>query len=172
MSTVTHDDMPHPVPPIAFLRYKENWFFLIMDKKNGVFGAIHVVSEPGFERVRFACHLNVKGEIFSYGNEIPFPEKFGFAKELGDGKFKVRFIKAHEQIDFSLHNDVVDLDISFLKRSPLFNFEEYAHANPEKPSLAEITGLGSRQQYVHQQQGMKTRGKVTMKKGKANAALP
>lgn len=160
-----HDDMPHPVPPIAYLRYKENWFFLIIDQKSDVFGAIHVVSEPGFDRVRFASHLRIKGELFQYGSEIPFPAKFGFASELGDGKFGVRFVKAHEQIDFSLHDDNVDLDISFLKRAPLFDFEEYTHANPEKPSLAEITGLGSGMQYVHQQQGMLTKGKVVVKKG-------
>lgn len=165
MSTVTHDDMPHPVPPIAFLRYKENWFFLIMDEKNSVFGATHVVSEPGFERVRFASHLMVKGELFKYGNEIPFPENFGFASELGDGKFAVRFIKAHERIDFSLHDDNVDLDISFLNRAPLFNFEEYDHANPGTVTLKEVSGMGAPQQSVHQQQGMLTKGKVTMKNG-------
>ena len=166
MSTVIHDDMPHPVPPIAYLRYKENWFFLIMDEKNGVFGAIHIVSEPGFDRVRFACHLNVKGEVFSYGNEISFPEKFGFAKELGDGKFNVKFVKAHERIDFSLHDDVVDLDISFTNRAPLFDYEEYDHANPGVVTLKEVSGLGNPQQYVHQQQGMFTKGKVKMKQGK------
>jgi hypothetical protein len=167
MSAVIHDDMPHPVPPIAYLRYKENWFFLIFDKDNGVFGAIHIVSEPGFDRVRFACHLNVKGEIHSYGNQIAFPENFGFAKELGDGKFNVRFVKAHEQIDFSLHNEDVDLDISFLKRAPLFHFTEYDHANPGKTTLAEISGLGSGMQYVHHQQGLYAKGKVKMKKGVA-----
>jgi hypothetical protein len=160
-----NDDMPHPVPPIAYLRYKENWFFLIMDQKNDVFAAIHVVSEPGFERLRFACHLSIKGQLFKHGSEIAFPENFGFARELGDGKLTVRFIKAHEQLDFSLHDDSVDLDVSFLKRAPLFNFVEYDYANPEKVTLAEITGLGSRQQYVHQQQGMRTKGKVTLKKG-------
>lgn len=160
-----NDDMPHPVPPIAYLRYKENWFFLIMDQKNDVFAAIHVVSEPGFERVRFASHLRVKGELFQYGAEIPFPQNFGFAKELTDGKFSVRFVKAHEQIDFSIHDDKVDLDVSFLKRAPLFNFAEYDYANPDKVSLADVTGLGSRQIYVHQQQGLLTKGKVTVKQG-------
>jgi hypothetical protein len=162
---VIHDDMPHPVPPIAYVRYKENWFFLIMDEKNGVFGAIHIVSEPGFERIRFACHLSIKGELFKYGNQIAFPDNFGFAKELGDGKFTVCFVKAHERIDISLHDDNVDMDMSFLKRSPLFNFEEYDHANPGKVTVREINSIGANQQYVHQQQGMLTKGKVKMKQG-------
>jgi hypothetical protein len=163
--TVTHDDMPHPVPPIAYLRYKENWFFLIFDQKNDVFGATHVVSEPGFERVRFACHLSVKGEHFSYGSEIPFPENFGFSRELGDGKLAVRFVKAHEQIDFSLNSDDVNLEISYLKRAPLFNFDEYDYANPGKVRLSEVVNIATAQQHVHQQQGLYTRGKITMKRG-------
>ena len=163
--TTTHDDMPHPVPPIAYLRYKENWFFLIFDEPNDVFGAIHVVSEPGFERVSFACHLSVRGVPFAYDNEIPFPQDFAMAPELGDGTFAVRFVTAHEQIDVSLHDDDVDLDISFLGRSPVFTFEDYDHANPEKVGVPEIINFGSNQQNVHQQQGMRTRGELTVKTG-------
>jgi hypothetical protein len=77
----------------------------------------------------------------------------------------VRFVKAHEQIDFSLHDDKLDVDISFLKRSPLFDFHECDHANPEKVRLAEVAGLGSNQQFVHQQQGLRTRGTVKVKQG-------
>ncbi|MET0657199.1 MAG: hypothetical protein ABW110_03450 [Steroidobacteraceae bacterium] len=163
--SLVHDDMPHPVPPIAYLRYKENWFFLIMDQKNSVFGAIHVVSEPGFERIRFACHLNIKGEMLKYGSEVPFPEKFSFAKELGDGKFTVRFVKAHEQIDIELHNEDVDMKVSFLKRAPLFDFQEYDFANPGKVTVQEIVNFSTHQQYVHQQQGLFTRGSVAVKTG-------
>ncbi|MET0985526.1 MAG: hypothetical protein ABW034_08975 [Steroidobacteraceae bacterium] len=163
--SVIHDDRPHPVPPIAYLRYKENWFFLIMDEKSGVFGAIHVVSEPGFERIRFACHLSVKGELLKYGSEIAFPENFGFAEELGDGKFAVSFVKAHEQIDVRLHYEDVDMEISFLKRTPLFDFQEYDFANPDKVTVQEIVNFSTRQQYVHQQQGMLTRGTLSVKKG-------
>jgi hypothetical protein len=60
---VTHDDLPHPVPPIAYLRYKENWFFLILDQHNDVFGAIHVVGEPGFDRIRYSVNLRIGGEV-------------------------------------------------------------------------------------------------------------
>lgn len=165
MSTVTHDDMPHPVPPIAFLRYKENWFFLIFDQKNDIYGATHIVAEPGFDRISFACHLMVKGELFQYGNTIPFPADFAFSPTLGDGKFNFHFVKAHEKINFSLNDDNVNLKISYLKRAPLFNFEEYDHANPQAVKLREISGMGAPQQYVHQQQGLYTKGQIKMKNG-------
>jgi hypothetical protein len=163
----TNSDRPHPVPPIAYLRYKENWFFLIFDKTNDIFGAIHIVSEPIFERVRFACHLSVQGELFKHGSEVPFPENFAFAPELGDGKFKASFVKAHEQIDLSLVNDDIEMHISQLNRGPVFNFEDYDYANPDKPSLKEVTNLASNQQFVHMQQGLYSKGSVTVKNGKA-----
>ena len=43
---VINDDMPHSVPPVAYLRYKETWFFLILEQKNDAFLAIHVVGVP------------------------------------------------------------------------------------------------------------------------------
>jgi hypothetical protein len=163
--TVTHDDMPHPVPPIAYLRYKENWFFLIFDEPNNIFGAVHVVSEPGFDRIRFACHLSVGGEYFAYGNEVPFPADFAMAPELGDGTFTVRFVTAHKQIDLSLHNADIDLDVSFLDRAPVFNFDDYHHANPDKVGVPEVINFGTNQQNVHQQQAMRTRGELAVKTG-------
>ncbi|HKQ81440.1 MAG TPA: hypothetical protein VJS42_04540 [Steroidobacteraceae bacterium] len=162
-----HDDMPHPVPPVAYLRYKENWFFLIMDKQNDIFGAVHVVSEPGFERIRFAAHLRVHGELFQHGSEVPFPDNFGFARQLGDGTLRLDFVKAHEQIDLHIKNEDMTLDLSFLKRSPVFNYSDYDHANPGKVTLGEVVNFATNQSFIHQQQGLYLRGTVAMKRGKA-----
>lgn len=161
--TVSNDDMPHPVPPAAYLRYKENWFFLIFDKDNDIFGVVHISSEPLFDRVRFACHLSVKGKLFKHGSEIAFPDNYAFSRELGDGQLALRFVKAHVQLDLSLHNEELDLDVSFLRRSPLFNFDDFDSANPEKVSLKEITALATNQQTLHQQQGMLVRGSLAIK---------
>jgi hypothetical protein len=162
---VTHDDLPHPVPPIAYLRYKENWFFLILDQRNDVFGAIHVVGEPGFDRIRYSVNLRIAGELIAYGNQLPFPLDFAQSPELGDGRFAVRFVKAHEQIDLSLDSDDVQLAVSFTARAPMFDFADYSHANPEAVSLAEITQFASNQQSVHTQQGMHAKGQVAVKTG-------
>jgi hypothetical protein len=161
--TVTHDDLPHPVPPVAYLRYKENWFFLIIDREHDVFGAIHIVGEPGFERIRYSVNLRVAGELFKYGNQVPFPADFAFSPELGDGRFTVRFEQAHQRIGLTLDSDDVDLDVVFTARSPLFNVADYDHANPEKVSMAEIVQVGTNQQSVHQQQGMHSKGRVRVK---------
>lgn len=163
--TVTHDDRPHPVPPIAYLRYKENWFFLIFDPENDVFGATHIVSEPGMDRISFACHLSVRGTYFAHGNVLPFPKDFAMAPELGDGALTVRFVEPHQRIELALHNDDVDLDVAFTARSPLFNFDDYHHANPDKVGVPEVTNFGTNLQNVHQQQAMRTQGTLSLKSG-------
>jgi hypothetical protein len=163
----THDDVPHPVPPIAYLRYKENWFFIIIDVENSVYGMAHFNCEPGHERARFSCNLMVRGEIFKYGVQVPFPENFAYAKELGDDKLKVKFIEAHTRIDMSLHSDDATLDMSFTRHAPTFDFETYDAANPDKPTAKETVNFGTHQMYHHQQQAMTISGTLKMKSGKA-----
>lgn len=164
----THDDLPHPVPPYAYLRYKENWFFIIIDPTNRVYGMAHFNYEPGYERARISCNLMVQGELYKYGNEIPFPSQFALSPEIGDDNLKVRFVKAHEQIDLRLHAGNLVLDMTFLKHAPTFDYEAYDAANPDQPSAQEIVNFATNQIYRHQQQAMTISGSLTMKTGALN----
>jgi hypothetical protein len=163
----THDDVPHPVPPTAYLRYKENWFFILIDVRNSVFGMAHFNYEPGHNRARVSCNLMVRGEQHQYGNEIPFPEKFAYAPEIGDDRLKVKFVEAHTQIDFALNSDAVNLSLTLRKHAPTFDYEAYDAANPEKPTVREIVNFATNQAYHHQQQAMTMTGSLQMKAGKA-----
>jgi hypothetical protein len=167
MTSTTHDDVPHPVPPIAYLRYKENWFFVIIDVTNSVYGMAHFNCEPGHDRMRVSCNLMVRGELFKYGNQIPFPTNFAYARELGDDRLKVKFIEAHTRMDLQLHSDDVTLDMSFIKHAPTFDFENYDAANPDKPTTKEIVNLATHQMYRHWQQAMTIAGTLKMKRGNA-----
>jgi hypothetical protein len=167
MTITTHDDLPHPVPPTAYLRYKENWFFIIIDVANSVYGMAHFNCEPGHDRARVSCNLMVRGELFKYGNQIPFPADFAYAREIGDGKLKAKFIEAHTRIDLQLHSDDVTLDMSFIKHAPTFDFETYDAANPDKPTAKEIVSFATHQMYHHQQQAMTIAGTLKMKSGRA-----
>lgn len=163
----THDDLPHPVPPIAYLRYKENWFFIIIDPTNSVYGMAHFNYEPGHDRARVSCNLMVRGELYKYGNEIPFPNNFVMSPEIGDDHLKVRFVKAHTQIDMHLNSSDVALDMTFMKHAPTFDYEAYDAANPDKPTTQEIVNFASNQLYRHQQQALTISGSLTVKTGAA-----
>ena len=162
----THDDVPHPVPPTAYLRYKENWFWIFVDVRNQIFGMAHFNYEPGFGRARVSCNLLVRGELHQYGNEMPFPEKFAYAKEIGDDKLKVRFVEAHSQFEFSLATDALNLGLTLRKHAPTFDYEAFAAANPDKPTMKEVATLGTNICFHHQQQALTMQGKLQMKTGK------
>jgi hypothetical protein len=165
MQTI-HDDVPHPVPPTAYLRYKENWFWIFVDVRNQIFGMSHFNYEPGFGRGRVSCNMLVRGELFQYGNEIPFPENFAYSKEIGDDKLKVRFIEAHSQFEFALASDALDVQLNLRKHAPTFDYEAFTAANPDKPSMKEIATLGTNIMFHHQQQALTMKGTLQVKSGK------
>jgi hypothetical protein len=162
------DDVPHPIPPIAYLRYKENWFFIIMDVKSSVYGMAHFNYEPGHDRARMSCNLIVRGEPFKYSNQIAFPQNFAYSKEIGDGVLKVRFVEAHTRIEMQLDSADVALNLAFVKHAPAFDFENYNAANPDKPSAREIVSIATNQMYHHYQQAMTITGAIEVKSGRAS----
>jgi hypothetical protein len=170
MSTV-HDDTPHPIPPTAYLRYKENWLFILMDIDQGVFGIAHFNHEPGFDRARFSCNLMVRGRLFKYGNQTPFPAKFAFSPQIGDDKLKVTFVEPYEQMHLRLDSDDILLDVSFRRHAPAFDFEAYEAANPDLPKTQEVIGLATNQEFHHQTQAMTVAGTLRVKADGASSDL-
>jgi hypothetical protein len=158
--TTTHDDLPHPVPPIAFLRWKENWFFIIMDPDRGVHGVVHLNFEPGHDRARFACHLSVQGTIHKYTSETQFPEEFAFARVVTDGRMSLRFAETPRRFDLALDSDDLAFELLFEGARPTFDFAACRSANPLMPSFQEVMTLGTNLPYNHQQQAMTVRGSV------------
>ena len=161
--TTTHDDIPHPVPPIAFLRWKENWFFVIMDPKAGVHGVIHCNYEPGHDRARFSCYMSVQGQPYKYVNETAFPETFALQHVIGDEHLKIRFVKPHECIELTLDSDELALDLVFVKSRPTFDYAACRFANPTVPSFQEVMTLGTNLPYNHQQQALTVTGTAKAK---------
>jgi hypothetical protein len=161
--TTLHDDRPHPVPPLAFLRWKENYFFIIIAPDSGVFGMAHFNFEPGFARARLSCNLSVNGQVFNYSNTIPFPDNFELCEEIGDDKLRLRFVEPHQQFDVSLQSDDLELNLSFRKRFSTFDYMACRFAAPEMPSFQEVMTLGLNLPYQHQQQALSITGAVVVK---------
>jgi len=158
--TTVHDDFPHPIPPLAYLRYKENYFFIIMAPENSVHGIVHLNFEPGQDRARYSCHLSVQGKACHYVSETALPEKFEMARTIGDGKIQLSFIKPHEQFDLSLNSDDLTFKLTFEKSLPTFDYAPCRAANPETPSFQEVMTLGTNLPYNHQQQALTVNGTV------------
>ncbi|MBT8342752.1 MAG: hypothetical protein HKP58_05900 [Desulfatitalea sp.] len=157
MNTI-HDDCPHPVPPIAYLRWKENWFWLFIDPVNNVQGMAHFSYEPIFNHARVACAVNIAGKIHQYGNEMVFPENFAYATEIGDDKLKVIFKEPQSRFELHLMTDALTLAIDYTKRAPLFDYEACDLANPDRPAFMKLAGLDTNMPYSHAQQALNMTG--------------
>lgn len=162
--TTVHDDRPHPIPPFAYLRYKENYFFIILAEKCNIYGVSHLNFEPGFDRARFTCNLCVDGELIKYGNETKLPATFELAEEIGDGHLTLRFIDPHERFDLSLASNDVDMTLSFKKRLPTFDYAACRTAAPEMANFQEVLTFGLNLPYNHQQQSMNVDGSITVRR--------
>ena len=164
----THDDLPHPVPPIAYLRYKENWFFIVLDIRNHVYGMAHFNFEPGLDRARVSCNLMVRGELFKYGNQIPFPKQFALSRRIGDDKLGMEFLEPHARMNLTLASSDVGLDLAFQAHAPTFDYAAYDAANPEKVSAQELVNFATNQMFHHQQQAMTVSGKIEIRSAGAS----
>jgi hypothetical protein len=161
--TTNHDDRPHPVPPYAWLRWKENYFFIVMDRENEVYGISHLNNEPLFSRSRFALNLVVQGQPLRYASEVPFPADFDSAPVLSDGKLSLHFREPHRRFDLDFEGEDFGAAIRFEARRPTFDFVACRSAAPEQPSFQEVMTLGLNLPYNHQQQSLKVTGTVTVR---------
>lgn len=171
--TTLHDDIPHPIPPAAYLRYKENYFFILIAQDQGVYGIVHINHEPGFDRVKYTANLSVKGKTYLYNKVVsPFPKNWERATEIGDGQLQCKFVKAHQQFDLSLHTDEIDWQCTFTAAQPTFDYGACKTAGGlggNRLSFQEVMTVGTMMQYEHQQQALLASGKVTVAGGETIA---
>jgi len=160
--TTIHDDRPHPIPPFAQLRWKENYFFILMDERNSAFGVAHFNNEPLFSRSRYALNLAVQGQAFRYANEVALPERFEGASELTDGRLTLRFVRPHRRFELAFTGEDLQAAITFEARLPTFDFVACKSAAPEMPSFQEVMTLGLNLPYNHQQQSLTACGTITV----------
>lgn len=158
--TSMHDDLPHPVPAYAFLRYKENYFFILLAEAQRAFGVIHFNHEPGFDRARYTCNLNVGGRAFAYANATPFPEQFVHSREIGDRALRLRFVEPHRRFELALRTPEIALELTFSARHPTFDFAACRTAGNPAPSFQDINTLGLNLPYNHQQQALNAQGRI------------
>jgi hypothetical protein len=153
------EDRPHPVPPMAFLKYKENWFFIILSKQTGVYGVVHINTEPGMDRARFSCHMSVDGQLLHYSNETTFPHDVAMGDSIGDSCLRARFIEAGKTFEVTVNADFA-LQVRLEARFPTYDFIDSRHSNPTRVSGMEVLTCGANLPYTHQQQALTCTGEI------------
>lgn len=160
----SHDDLPHPVPAFAYMRYKENYFFILMAPDDDVFGVFHFNHEPGFDRVKYTANVSVRGRTFMYNNlSTTFPDDWVRAREIGDGKLSCKFVAPHERFELELENDEIHWKCHFSARHQTFDYHACKAARGDGfVSVQEVLTCGTNLQYEHQQQALDAVGDITI----------
>lgn len=156
--TTLHDDLPHPVPDFAQLRYKENYFFILLAPESDAFGVFHLNHEPGHDRARYTGNFRIAGRSIDYSNQTAFPEDFELARSIGDGQLSLGFANPHARFELALHTDEIALDIAFERRFDTFDYAACRTAGNPAPSFQETMTLGLNLPYNHQQQALTSEG--------------
>lgn len=164
--TTIHDDLPHPVPAFAQLRYKENYFFILLAPDSDAFGVIHLNHEPGHDRARYTANFEIAGQSIRYANVTPFPTDLALAKTIGDGALTLHFAAPHARFDLSLKTADIDMELVFTRRQPTFDYAACRTAGSTSASFQEVMTLGLNLPYDHQQQALDATGTVRLADGR------
>ncbi|WP_176599159.1 MULTISPECIES: hypothetical protein [Sphingobium] len=158
--TTIHDDLPRPVPPIAQLRYKENFFFIITCPEVGVFGGMHFNTEPLFGRTKFHFDFLINGERVTYHNVAPISPSFGEEPFVSDGVATMTVHESHKLFTIVMKTQDLTLDLKFEGRFPTFDFHVCKFAAPELTSFRDVMSFGTNLPYDHTEQSMLVSGTV------------
>lgn len=154
------DDLPHPVPDIAKLRWKENWLFVIMAPDQNCYGLCHVNTEPGFDRARFTFNLVLDGQRYKYSNERPFRGIAAFDRTLTDGAVRIDFLEPGQRYRLIVQTDEIKADFEFSGTHPTFDFASCRAIAPHNVTFREQMTLGTNLPHDHHQQALTARGTV------------
>jgi hypothetical protein len=167
--TTIHDDLPHPVPAFSQLRYKENYFFIVIAPDSDAFAVIHFNHEPGQDRARYTANLEIAGRSIRYANTTPFPATFEHARTIGDGALSLHFASPHKRFEVALNGTEIDLNLTFTARHPTFDYAACRTVGNPAPSFQEVMTLGLNLPYNHQQQALDVSGTARFPDGSEHA---
>ncbi|WP_176590504.1 hypothetical protein [Sphingobium sp. EM0848] len=156
------DDLPHPVPDIAKLRWKENWLFVVMAPEQGCYALCHVNTEPAFDRARFTFNMVLDGKRFKYSNERPFQGISAFDRCLTDGAVRIDFVEPGRRFRLAVRGDEIDAEFEFSATHPTFDFAACRAIAPHQVTFREQMTLGTNLPHDHHQQALAVQGRLAV----------
>jgi hypothetical protein len=159
-----HEDYPHTIPTRAYLRWKENYFWVFMDPDRDICCLAHVSSEPTFDRAFASFTLLHRGQKISSAKEVALPKPFEHQKELTFGNLTLRFLQPQRRFQVVFEDDRLAVTLDLQSRMHLFDFQACADVNPDQVSISENTAY-ARGDFRHQGQCVQGTGKVAFKTG-------
>jgi hypothetical protein len=159
-----HEDYPHPVPARAWLRWKENYFWVFMDPERDICCLAHCTAEPTFDRAFASFTVLHKGQKIGGGMETPMPAPFALSRDLTYGGLRIQFLEPQQRFRVTFEDETLSVELDFTARMHLFDFLACTDVNPDHYSVSENTAL-ARNEFRHQGQCLTGTGRIAFKAG-------
>jgi hypothetical protein len=156
------DDFPHPVPPQAFMTWKENWVFPGFDPQQRIATLFHFSLRPALGEGVFTAKLSGLGWKHSYLGRNPVPPDLTTFVPVSDDRIAFEVVEPGERFHMTYRSDGLDADLDYAARFAVFDFADGPKPRGESP-LGPV-GL-SVFPFHHYEQALAVSGSVLLKDG-------
>lgn len=156
------EDLPHDVPPEAFMMWKENWVFPGVDTDRRVAVLFHVSLRPTVGEGIFTAKLTVDGWEHRWVGREPIPSRLTDLVPIEGGRLRFDVEAPMERFRLRYHSDELDADVAFTARFAPWDFA----AGVKAPGPSTMGELGRTVfPFHHYEQSLRMTGSVSIKDG-------
>jgi hypothetical protein len=155
-------DLPHPVPPEAYMTWKENWVFPAVDTEQGVATLFHFSLRPQLGEGIFTFKAGGDGWKHRYVGRSPVPRQLDTFVPVRDERisFTVEEIGTRFRIEY--RSEELDADFTYTGRFPTWDF----HDGPQMPEESTYGEMGRWVfHFNHQEQALAMEAELRFKTG-------
>ncbi len=157
------DDLPHPVPPQAFMLWKENWCFSGVDTAHAIGVLFHFSLRPTLGEGIFTAKVSVEGEEIRSVTRSPIPQDLTTLVPVTNGDLTLTIVEPLRTFHVSYASEDVEADVTFTGRYTPWDFRE----GVQTPGETTLGGDMGRTvfHFPHYEQGLHMEGTLTLKTG-------
>lgn len=118
------DDFPHPIPPQAFMTWKENWVFPAVDRDNRASALFHFSLRPALGEGIFTAKFQVEDQNFRHVSRSPVPRDLADFHPIADDHVQFTILEPGHRFRLQHEGDEIRADLTYTARWPAWDFED------------------------------------------------
>jgi hypothetical protein len=151
------DDSAHPVPPQAFMTWKENWVFPALDTGRRVASLFHFSLRPAIGEGIFSAKLSIGGDVHRYVGRSPIPRDPTTMALLADERLSMEIVEPGRRFEIRYRSPEFVAEFVYRARFAPFDFAD----GPMAPGASALGDIGrSVFPYHHHEQSMRHEGRI------------
>jgi hypothetical protein len=160
------DDYPHPVPPQAFMVWKENWVFPAVDTEQRVASLFHFSLRPAHGEGIFTAKFCIDGEEHRYVGRSPIPRDISRLRPVANERLSFEVVEPGRRFRIRFEGEELSADILYTARFGAWDFAD----GPKAPGESVLGELGrSVFPFNHYEQSLHHEGTLTLASGETIA---